>query len=307
MTAPVFTMAVLKAFCRRHGWLGTLSDDDTQLGYWINSFEQFLAMERRWDWMEDVYRFNLTAPIIGTSGQVATGATTFIDNYGDPVLDDTVIGQELHVDDDEFHLYFISGFDTPSNYPAGLLTIDPAYLGAGGSELPFQIRYVRYALPADWGQEGDAYLDTGQELNLTSLERGEWERRRMWQRGTMSLPLSLSRCGDYLYCEGAPASARQVRCVYWKRPVWMTSDSDVSTFLRPEVFGLLAEALAVRLKAYDADAGLSALRERWYQEKIDLVYNARRRRGPIRVPDGPMPDRISPFGGLGQMLHIDEA
>jgi len=301
--ATTFTLLELKTFARRNGWLGdvTLSEDDAQLGLWINSFEQFLAMERKWDWMQQVYRFNLSPPYTTGTVTVATGGTT-VTAGGAALFPQTALGQEFWTDDDGFHLYYIASIDSCG----ASLAIDPAYLGAGGAGLTYAVRYVRYAVPADWGQEGKAYLDTGLEMNIRTPDRGEWEQRRMWQPGTMSIPVSLARFGDYFYCEGAPLDARQVRVVYWRKPAWMDSDSAVSTFLRPEVLGLLTESLAVRLKAYDGETGLMMLRDKWFQDKIDLVFNARTPRKPLHLADGSQGDRFSPFGGLAQVLRITE-
>jgi hypothetical protein len=294
-----FTFADLQAYCRRNGWLGTLSDDTVQLGQWINDWRQFLALARKWPFLETLGYFNLlpvyatgTATLTALSGTVTGAATAW---------DEDMIGQEFWTSDDSKRLYTI----TDVTVSPQVLTIDPPYIGPGGSGLTYSIRYVKYPLPSNYGQDGVILLDTGMQMNVVACSLAEWRRMRMFHRGTMGIPYQVNRIGTAFYVHGAPSDYRQVSYSYWRRPAVLT-DSDADEF--PDyMHGLLAESLAVRLKAYDADAALLALRERWYQDKIDEVFGALGPQGPIMVDEGGMgTQKLNIFGGLDQILRITD-
>jgi len=296
------TLAELQTYCQRHGWRDSTTAGTTQLAAWINDVLKFLAIERRWPFYETPGYFNLTAPY--TTGTVAMTAASTALVGTTTTWAAGMAGQEFWTTEDGNRVYMIATFTDTTH-----LTLNSAYLGATASGKTYSIRYVRYAAPSDWGQEGVFYLEDGRELSYEPLELSEWHRLRLLDRGTTSYPERIMHHNlagtDYFYIDPAPSVAKAIRYTYWRVPATLTSGSDAADI--PASFrGLLHLALRLRLSVDDNNAGLEAMQTREYQREIDKTFVSQQPHGPlpIRVGGGRAGGKV-PLGGLGNIFRID--
>lgn len=295
------TLAELATYCQRNGWPDSSAGGLAQLKAWINDVLKFLALERRWPFYETVGYFNTAVPYTTGTVTLAKASTAVVGS--ETTFAAGMVGQELYAADDSGHVYIVATFTDTTH-----LTLASAYLGTGGGGLAYSLRYIRYAAPTDWGQEGTAYLEDGRELNFASLGQAEFHRLRMIHRGTDSYPRELLHAvlagTHYFYVEPAPSAGKQIRYSYYRVPATIT-DNDSADM--PDYFrGLLHQALQIRAHLDTNDTGIAALKDREYQRQIDKAFDVQQPRRPIELSVGaPQRGRIG-LNGLGSILQFTD-
>jgi len=277
------TLSELATFCQNHGWFNNTTAGVVQLKAWINDVLQFLAIERRWPYYETAAFLNLTAPY--STGTVdLTNLGTTVTGSGTANFDSGMAGQEFYTAEDAGRVYQI---DTV-NATAETMVLASAYLGSTGTGKTYEIRYVRYAAPTNWGQEGVARFEDGSDLNVDTISLIDWHTMRMKDRSRDARPRHLLHTvvsgTHYFYVHPAPSSVGQIRYTYYRLPA-VLGDSDEADM--PDAFRLLLkESLATRMATDNADAALEGLRESRYQRMIDKVFEASYPRKPVSIQIG---------------------
>jgi len=297
------TLAELATFCQGHGWFNQTTAGIVALKQWINDVIQFLALERRWPFYETAGYLNTTVPY--STGTVdLTAASTTVVKKATADFDAGMAGQEFYTVEDRGHVYQIASVVATTD----TLTLASAYLGATASGKTYEIRYVRYAAPADWGQEGVAKLEDGRDLNMDSISLMDWHTLRMMERQKDSYPQQLLHTTiggtHYFLVHPAPSAAKQIRYTYHRIPPTITdSDSaDMPAWFR----GLLHQSLAARMATDNADAGLERLRGQEYQRMIDKAYAAQYPGRPISISLGGRRGTKIGINGLGGILQFTD-
>ena len=301
------TLANLATYCQKTGWLDQTTAGTAQLYLWISDTIQLLGMSRRWPFYEREAWLNLTAPystgtvdLTNADTEVAAGDTTV-------TFATTVAGQEFYTSEDSGHVYRIA-----SRTDASTIVLSSDYLGDDASGKTYEIRYIRYAAPTDWGQEGAFFFEDGRELNYAAITLDEFLQKRLMHRATAGSPQFLFHQSlegtHYFFVHPPPSEATQITYNYWQRPDTLTNGTDTTDW--PDQYrGLLHAILRERLSTDNADAGLAVFHDRKVQEWIDVVFSSLGTHGPIpiRLPgdDTGFSGRVS-VGGLGAFFNITE-
>ena len=299
------TLANLATYCSAHGWLDETVGGVAQLKLWIDDTVQLLGMSRRWPFYQKEAWLNLTAPystgtvdLVEASTEIAAGDTT-------AVFATTVAGQEFYTAEDAGRIYRIA-----SRTDAATMVLSSAYLGDDGSGKTYEIRYIRYSAPTDWGQEGAFFFEDGRELSYAAMTLDEFLQKRIRHRATSAHPQFIFHqvlAGThYFFVHPPPSAAKQLTYNYWMRPTALSADATETDW--PDQFrGLLHAILRERMSVDDADAGLAAFHSRKVQEWIDTAYRSLGSHGPIPInlPGDDLAGgggRISPEG-LGAFIN----
>ena len=296
------TLTELQTFAQRHGWHDQTTAGTAQLTAWINDTLRFLAIERRWNFYETAGYFNLAEPYktgtvgITKAGTTVTGAgTTFAAGMA---------GQEFYTSEDAGRVYQVAGITDTTH-----LELESGYVGDTISGKTYEIRYIRYAAPSDWGQEGVFLLEDGRELNYDEMGLADFHRLRMQERSTVSYPTRLMRHNlagtDYFFVHPAPSAVKAVRYTYYRLPAELAAGASVADM--PNGFrALLHEALRIRLSVDENNQALETMREDRYQRMVDRLFHVQQpgRPTPILTGEGRAGAKIG-LGGLASIFNIE--
>jgi len=300
------TLTNLVAYCNAHGWMDKTTAGQAQLALWIDNTIQLLGMSRRWHFYEREAWLNLTAPystgtvdLTEASTEVAAGDTT-------AVFATTVAGQEFYTAEDAGRVYRIA-----SRTDAATIVLSSAYLGDDATGKTYEIRYVRYAAPTDWGQEGAFFFEDGRELNYAAMTLDEFLQARVRHRATSAYPQYIFHQSlegtEYFFVHPAPSAAKQITYNYWQRPDTLTNGTDTTDW-PDEYRGLLHAILRERMSTDNADAGLAVFHDRKTQGWIDAVFSSLGSHGPIPIhlpgDDTGLGGGKIPPGGLGAFFNV---
>lgn len=302
-------LSSLVTYCQKNGWLDQTTAGVLQCKIFIDTTIQLLGLCRRWKFFEKEAWLNLTAPY--TTGTVAmTIASTGLVGTG-TTWAEGMAGQEYYTAEDSGRIYRITTFTDTTH-----LTLASAYLGSTASGKTYSIRYVRYAAPTDWGQEGAFFFQDGREINWSVMTLDEFLKKRMMHRATSAYPTDILFAEiagtKYFFIHPPPSAAKQVTYNYWKAPDSLsgTSYADANTTDWPDRYlGLLHAVLKERMATDDSDAGLAVFYSRKVQDWIDAVF---RGQGPYKPVPVSLPgdDRGLgsglPIGSLGAFFNVLE-
>lgn len=234
------TLANLATYCQKNGWLDMTTAGTAQLYLWIDNTIQLLGLSRRWHFYEREAWLNLVAPystgtvdLTEASTEVAAGDTT-------AVFATTVAGQEFYTAEDSGRIYRIA-----SRTDAATIVLSSAYLGDDGSGKTYEIRYVRYSAPTDWGQSGAFFFEDGREISYSAMTLNEFLQKRVMHRATSAYPEAIFHQSlegtHYFFVHPPPSAAKQITYNYWQRPDTLTAGTDTTDW--PDQFRGLLHAI----------------------------------------------------------------
>jgi hypothetical protein len=272
-----YTMAQLSAYCLAHGWTDQTATGVVALYEWINDMIQLLASHRNWPFYRRTGYLTLVAPYTAGTVEVTAGDAEVAGTTTS--WTDAMIGQELYVDGDAARVYTIADVADGTT-----LTLTQDYPGASGAGKTYSIRYVRYALSADYDHYGSFYVEQdGREL-AADMSIDEWEQARLEGRDTNSWPVALAVHDGAAYVHPAPATAKAVRYTYWASPAEGTDSVGPDW---PEKYRYILHALLRIEVATKSRDGTSAFETQWFEELIEkALARSDEERGPISITLG---------------------
>ena len=300
-------LSSLVTYCQKNGWLDATVAGVLQCKIFIDTTIQLLGLSRRWPFYQKEAWLNLTAPY--STGTVAITAASTTVTGTTTTFAAGMAGQEFYTAEDAGRVYRIATYTS-----AAVVVLASAYLGDAITGKTYEIRYVRYAAPTDWGQEGAFFFEDGRELNYAAMTLDEFLQARVRHRATSAYPQNIFHQvlsgTDYFFVHPAPSAAKQLTYNYWKRPDSLsgTTYADANTTDWPDQYlGLLHAILKERMATDNSDAGLAVFYSGKVQEWINAVYRSLGSFGPIPIhlpgDDTQMGGRIPP-GGIGAFFNV---
>jgi hypothetical protein len=277
-----YTLADLATYCGRHGWTDQTTDGVVQLKAWINDMIQLLASAREWPFYRKIGYLNLKAPY-STGMVTVTNASAAVTGSGTAWSTTGDVGQEFVATEDANRVY-----QTAAVASTTALTLEQAYLGAGGAGKAYELRYVRYAAAADLDYALAFYLEQdGRELGYGRMGLDAWHQARMVHRATAAWPTDVVYHGTnvdgtgYFYIHPAPAEAKGIRYSYYQKPV-LATDSVAPDW--PERFRYLLHTLLRTEVATKGRDGTTALELGWFQNLVEAAWlRSQDQRGPVSI------------------------
>ena len=302
-------LSSLVTYCSKNGWLDATTAGVLQCKIFIDTTIQLLGLARRWSFFEKEAWLNLTAPYSTGTVDLTEASTTVATGDTTAVFATTTAGQEFYTTEDGGRIYRIA-----TRTDEDTLVLSSAYLGDTATGKTYEIRYVRYSAPTDWGQPGAFFFEDGRELSYSAMTVEEFLQKRLMHRATSACPQAILRAQlagtDYFFVHPPPSAAKQVTYNYWKRPDSLsgTSYADANTTDWPDRYlGLLHAVLKERMATDNSDAGLAVFYSRKVQEWIDVVYRAEGpyKPLPVSLPGDDMGFGTGvPPGGIGAFFNV---